>query len=54
MAIFHFGPSRAVDWVGENIYPQCVKVFWLREQRGLSSQKKIFANARATTVQDDL
>lgn len=39
MATFHFGPSRAVHWVGEDIYPQCVKVFWLREQTGLCSQR---------------
>lgn len=25
MATFHFGPSRAVHWVGEDIYPQCVQ-----------------------------
>jgi len=37
MATFHCGPPAEAHWVEEDIYPQCVKVFWLREQTGLSS-----------------
>lgn len=38
MATFHFGPSRVARWVGQDIYyPQCVKIFQLREQKGLST-----------------